>query len=35
MVNLYPKYLSYPSEDGIITNGPSVGFHLKKSAETS
>lgn len=35
MVSLYPKYLSSPSDEGIITNGPYVGFHLKNRAETS
>ena len=35
IVSLYPKYLSYPSDEGIMINGPSVGFHLKNKADTS
>lgn len=35
IVSLYPKYLSSPSDEGIMINGPSVGFHLKNRADTS
>lgn len=35
IVSLYGKTLYSPSEEGIMMNGPSVGFHLKKSAEHS
>lgn len=35
IVSLYGKTLYSPSEEGIMMKGPSVGFHLKKSAEHS